>query len=81
MVRVDANLRVRRDRWIGRQFGQISRRPIARCARIDATVTAPTSGESQCRAALRQFVNCFSQHPLAAPVQTAAGPHCLLERK
>lgn len=72
MVRVDADLRVRRDRWIAVNVGEmLAHADAAVKQRIDAVVTtrfAELSQRSSVRE-LRQFVNYFGRHPLGEHAQ------------
>ena len=69
LVRVDADLKVRRDRWICVNLGEIlAQADEASRQRIDAHVNARFDEvtNSQSLRELRQFVSYFGQHPLGA---------------
>jgi outer membrane protein assembly factor BamB len=72
MVRIDSDLRVRRDRWIGVNLTElIAQADLSARARIDNAILerfdAITAGESLRE--LRRFVNCFGRHPLGAEAE------------
>ncbi|MHB0956158.1 MAG: outer membrane protein assembly factor BamB family protein [Pirellulaceae bacterium] len=82
LVRVDPNLRVRRDRWINVNLGEIlAAADEASRQRIDATVTERFEEvvKSQSFRELRHFVNYFGRHPLGARAQLQLA-QILLER-
>jgi outer membrane protein assembly factor BamB len=72
LVRVETNLRVRRDRWISVNLGDIlAQADEASRQRIDTTVTARRDEvvKGQSLRELRQFIGYFGRHPLGARVQ------------
>ncbi len=82
LVRVDTNLKVRRDRWIAVNLGEIlAQADEASRQRIDATINARFDEVANSRSLreLRQFVNYFGRHPRGAQVQLQLA-RALLER-
>ncbi len=82
LVQLDANWRVRLDRWIAVNLGEVlsmADGPLRQ--RIDAAVAARYEAVSQQVSVpdLRRFLHCFSPHPLAMPVQFQLA-RLLLER-
>ncbi|MHB8970379.1 MAG: outer membrane protein assembly factor BamB family protein [Pirellulaceae bacterium] len=72
LVRVETDLKVRRDRWISVNLGEIlAQADEASRQRLDTTITARYDEvvKSQSLRELRQFVSYFGRHPRGAQVQ------------